>query len=74
MILIQQFETRDGAAVAKIAIAVDKHQGTVERWKRTGRIPDIHDRYLVALACGCSNEEAVKIANEASSGRARETA
>lgn len=72
--LVQELVVKDEAGMAKLAVAVGKHQGTVQRWINSGRIPDRHDRYLVALACGCSEEEALELAKECSSERARETA
>lgn len=64
MEVIQQFLVKDASGMTKIALAVKKHQGTVQRWINVERIPAAHDRYMVALACGCSKEEALQLAGE----------
>lgn len=74
MSIIQKFVMVDEAGVTKLAVAVNKHQTTVQRWINANRIPSAHDRYRVALACGCSEEEALEIAKECSSVRRRKSA
>jgi hypothetical protein len=64
--VIQQFLVKDDAGMTKLALAVRKHQGTVQRWINNGRIPVANDRLKVALACGCSEEEALALASESS--------
>jgi hypothetical protein len=68
---IQQYLVKQKAGMTHLALAVDKHQGTVQRWINAGRIPDAHDRYLIAVTCGCSEEEALELASECSSEVAR---
>ena len=72
--LIQQFLMKEEQGAAKLALAVKKHQGTIQRWINAGRVPNSRDRYRLALACGCSHEEALQLADEGSSEAARETA
>lgn len=55
------------AGKARLAAAVGKHPLTVTRWIKTGKIPEPNDRYKVALACGCSEEDSLAIAKETSS-------
>lgn len=59
---IREFLAKDRAAMARIAVAVEKDQATVRRWINANRIPNSNDRYKVALACGCSEIEAVELA------------
>lgn len=61
---IKQFAIKDEHMMAKLAMVVGKHQGTVERWVNAGRIPMAKDRYKVALALGCSEDEALALADE----------
>lgn len=65
---IQQFLVKEEAGMTRLALAVNKHQGTVQRWINAGRIPGAHDRYLVALACGYSETDALDLAKEESAG------
>lgn len=66
---IQMFLAKDKAAMAKLAVAVEKDQATVRRWIKNNRIPYSHDRCTIALACGCSEEEAVELALDTSEAK-----
>lgn len=59
---IREFQAKEKAAIAKLAVAVEKDPVTVRRWLNANRIPDSHDRFKIALACGCSEAEAVELA------------
>jgi len=72
--LIQGYLVKNDAGMARLAVAVGMHQGTVQRWIKEGRIPNSHSRYLVALACGCSEQDAASLAGDCSSELAKETA
>jgi hypothetical protein len=41
--------------------AVRKSPRTLDRWRKDG-IPDPHDAYRVALACGCDKDRALELA------------
>jgi hypothetical protein len=67
MEVVQQYLVKEKAGVTKLALAVEKKEMTVTRWIKSGRIPEAHDRYLIALKCGCSEEEALALAGEGTS-------
>lgn len=48
---------------AQLCKAVKKSPVTVDRWLRDG-LPTAHDAYLVALACGCTQGEALALAKD----------
>lgn len=49
-----------------------KSPKTVRRWIKDG-VPNSHDGYMLALACGCSEADALEIAKECSA-QAKDTA
>jgi hypothetical protein len=61
---IDQMMTEKGAPVVMAALtkAVNKSDRTVRRWFKKG-VPTSHDAYLLALACGCSEQEALALAS-----------
>lgn len=67
MEVVQRFLVKEKTGVTRLALAVEKKEMTVTRWIKSGRIPEAHDRYLIARACGCSEEEALALAGEESS-------
>lgn len=58
--------------LATLSGAVDRHQVTVERWIKTGRIPSPNYAYKLALACGCTPEDSLDMAKD--SPKAKDTA
>lgn len=64
--MIETVLVKEGRTAGKkrLAEAVGKKPLTVWRWIKTGHIPEPQDRYLIALACGCSDKEALDIAQE----------
>lgn len=50
----------------RVCKAVGKTRRTLDRWQKDG-IPDPHDAYKLALACGCSEKEALRLAREEAS-------
>ncbi len=62
--IVQQFLVREGAGgKAQLCLAVKKSEQTLVRWIKSG-VPTQHDAYRIALACGCSDEEALSISQE----------
>lgn len=61
---IERYLVTEESGVTKLALAVNKHQGTVQRWITARRIPGARDRYNIALACGCTDEEAFEFSKE----------
>lgn len=57
----------------ELARSLDVTLKTIERWEEKG-VPDEHKAYQLALACGCSEEEALAIGMECSSVKVEETA
>lgn len=54
--------------------AIKKSQRTLDRWRKNG-IPDPHDAFTVALACGRNRAEALELAKaQAAPEVAKETA
>lgn len=47
----------------KLGQKVGKSGRTIHRWLKEG-IPTTHDAYMLALACGCTKDEALVLANE----------
>lgn len=64
MELVEAFMIREKAAMGRLAVATGKDPATVRRWIKAGHIPDRHDRYQVAQACGCSEPEAFELAKD----------
>lgn len=60
---IRQYVAKEKGAVAKLAAVVGKDTQTVKRWLKLERIPDAHDRYLVARQCGCTEPDSVEFAH-----------
>ena len=48
---------------ARLSKAVKRSERTFERWLRQG-IPTQHDAYKLALACGCTRNQALALACE----------
>lgn len=62
--VVDQFLMKEGpAGKAVLAAAASKHPGTIDRWIKNG-CPTAHDAYTIALACGCSEQQARTLANE----------
>jgi hypothetical protein len=51
-------------AIALLAHAVDKHPMTIERWLKTRRIPKTDYAFKLAVAAGCSQEEALALVRD----------
>lgn len=64
---VEQYLTKKGSAVGKaeLCAAVGKGEATLRRWIKDG-VPTSHDAYALALACGCTEDEALLIAKEES--------
>lgn len=60
-------------AKAQLAVSLKRHQATIERWIRDG-VPSAEDAYSLALACGCSEEDALELAKECILEEAKESA
>lgn len=69
--IVQQYVAKEKGAIAKLAAVVGKDTQTVKRWLKAGRIPDAHDRYLVARQCGSTDAEAVQMAHGSDEREAR---
>ena len=54
---------RGPAAKVEMCAAIERSEQTLNRWMREG-IPSAHEAYRLALACGCTKEEALKLAKE----------
>jgi transcriptional regulator with XRE-family HTH domain len=62
--LLEQHLAKHGrAGKAQLCQVVEKSENTLNRWLRDG-IPSAHDAYKLALACGCSEKEALRLARE----------
>lgn len=62
--LIQTQLVKKGPALkVELCQAIDRSEQTLNRWLKDG-VPNAHEAYKLALACGCSEEEALKIAKE----------
>lgn len=62
--VLKDFIIKNGSkGKAELCAAVSKSPVTVDRWLRDG-LPTAHDAYLVALACGCTQEEALDLAKD----------
>lgn len=53
---------------------LDRDAKTIRRWKDGGAVPNAHLAYKLALACGCTEEDALSVAKEAFSGVTEKTA
>lgn len=62
--LLQDFIVKHGKpGKAQLCKAVKKSEITFDRWMKNG-IPDAHDAFKLALACGCEEQEALRLARE----------
>lgn len=62
--LIQNYIVRLGrVGKAQLCEAVGKSERTLDRWMESG-IPNAHDAFKLALACGCEEQEALRLARE----------
>jgi transcriptional regulator with XRE-family HTH domain len=75
---IQEYLIRtDGNAKMKLCAAADISQSTLDNAlgkRKKSKPPTADTVYRLALACGCSEEEALALASECTSMRVRETA
>lgn len=63
---IKEVRIKEGKkGIARLAKTIGRTPKTLERWEREG-LNDPHKVYKLALACGIKNEEALKLALEAS--------
>lgn len=51
------------AAKVGLCEAIERSEQTLNRWLRDG-VPTAHEAYKLALACGCTDEEALALAAE----------
>lgn len=58
-----KFDGGQVEALDALAGKASVHRDTLRRWIRDG-FPNAQGRYKLALACGCSEEEALEIAKE----------
>lgn len=71
---IRQYLTRKGnAGMATLCVEMDRTSQTILRWLRVG-FPSAHDAYKLAVAAGCTEEEALDLANECFPQEAKRTA
>ncbi len=62
--LVQNFIVKHGrVGKAQLCDAVGKSEKTLDRWMES-RIPDAHDAFKLALACGCEENKALRLARE----------
>lgn len=52
------------AGKARLSEATNTNMRSVERWLSGQIVPSAQKRYQLALACGCTHEEALDIAQE----------
>lgn len=72
--VVTSFITKEGEpGWAKLSLATGKDKQTLKRWQKKG-VPRSHDAYQVAVACGCGEAEALRLAKEECPDEARETA
>lgn len=53
----------------RLAVAIGRHEQTLDRWLRNGAIPSTPDAYKLAVAAGFTEGEALEIAKEGSPER-----
>lgn len=51
------------AGKVELCQAIDRSERTLDRWLKDG-VPTAHEAYRLAVACGCTDEEALQIASE----------
>jgi hypothetical protein len=74
-ILDRHLETRGRKkTIAELMVVTGKGHRTIERWIDGQSNPDSGNSYLIALACGCSTEEASALAGLDAPPKARVTA
>ena len=62
---MNDFVTVNGmAGKAKLSEATNCNMRSVERWLSGKIIPSTQKRYQLALACGCTHQEALELAQE----------
>jgi hypothetical protein len=62
--IVQDFITKHGrVGKAQLCETVGKSERTLDRWLEN-RIPDAHDAFKLALACGLEEHEALRLARE----------
>lgn len=62
--LVENFIVKHGrVGKAQLCDAVGKSELTLDRWRKNG-VPDAHDAFKLALACGCEEQEALRLARE----------
>jgi plasmid maintenance system antidote protein VapI len=72
---MRQIETTEGVmGVARMAASINRGPKTIDRYIKGESAPSEQNAYKLALACGFTQEDALKIAKECTSIRARETA
>lgn len=73
--LINQIVIKEGVkGKLRLALAIGKGERMIDRYRKGTCNPSQKDAYDLALACGCSNEDALKIAEECHPLEARESA
>lgn len=62
---MNDFVTVNGmAGKARLSEATNCNMRSVERWLSGQTVPSTHKRYQLAVACGCTHEEALDMAQE----------
>lgn len=62
--LLENYLIKNGEKGKKhVCKAVGKSRRTIDRWIKDG-IPDRHDAFKLAVACGCEEAEALRLARE----------
>lgn len=73
--LMNDMVVREGSqGRMRMALAIDRGERMVRRYLNGESIPSQKTAYRLALACGCTDEEALAVARECSSGGDRESA
>jgi hypothetical protein len=71
--VIERYLVKNGSeGKTQLSLTLHKAPRTIDRWLKDG-ITSAHNAYKLALACGCSEEEALELSKECSS-RPRRTA
>lgn len=69
-----KIEAERSPGKSKLALAIGRSDRMVDRFRKRESTPTPDQAYKLALACGCSAEEALAIKLECSSDRPRRTA
>lgn len=65
--ILENYLIKNGEKGRKhVCKVVGKSRRTLDRWLKDG-IPDRHDAFKLALACGCEEKEALRLARDESS-------